>query len=92
MRQHIRWFRATVCAEQALELHQQADGVQLPEEAGVTQAVPQLDDEAANQRRQLQRGKKRPIVATAMVTVTKGPRAEQLDKAVECVNASRLTV
>lgn len=45
----------TVCAEQALVLHQQADGVQLPEEARVTEAVPQLDDEAADQRRQLQR-------------------------------------
>lgn len=59
MKKHIRWFRVTVCAEQALELHQQADGVQLPEEAGVTEAVPQLDDEAADQRRQLQRKKKK---------------------------------
>lgn len=47
-------LRVTVCAEQALILHQQADGVQLPEEACVTEAVPQLDDEAADQRRQLQ--------------------------------------
>lgn len=63
MRQHIHWFRVTVGAEQALELHQQADGVQLPEEADVTEAVPQLDDEAADQRCQLQK-KKRTIIVT----------------------------
>lgn len=76
MRQHIRWFRVTVCAQQALELHQQADGVQLPEEAGVAEAVPQLDDEAADQRRQLQRKKKNHQCDGG---VTRG----QLDEAVE---------
>lgn len=45
--------QVTVGAEQALVLHQQADGVELPEEAWVTETVPQLDDEAADQRRQL---------------------------------------
>lgn len=45
--------RLTVGAKQALELRQQPDGVELPQEAIVVQAVPQLDDEAADERRQL---------------------------------------
>lgn len=43
----------TISAEQALILYQQPDGVQLPEESCVTQAVSQLDNEAADQRCQL---------------------------------------
>lgn len=50
--------------------------MQLPEEAGVAEAVPQLDDEAADQRRQLQRKKKNHQCDGG---VTRG----QLDEAVE---------
>lgn len=39
----------TVGAQQALELGQQPDGVELPQEAVVVQAVPQLDDEATDE-------------------------------------------
>lgn len=45
--------KVTISAEQALILHQQADGVQLPEEAWVTEAVPQLQNEAADQSGEL---------------------------------------
>lgn len=43
----------TVGAQQALELGKQPDGVELPQEAIVMQAVPQLDDEATDERSQL---------------------------------------
>lgn len=43
----------TVGAQQALKLGEQPDGVELPQEAVVVQAVPQLDDEAADESSQL---------------------------------------
>lgn len=43
----------TVGAQQALKLGEQPDGVELPQEAVVMQAVPQLDDEATDERSQL---------------------------------------
>lgn len=43
----------TIGAKQALELGQQPNGVELPQEAVVMQAVPQLDDEAADESSQL---------------------------------------
>ena len=46
--------RLTVGAQQALKLGEQPDGVELPQEAVVVQAVPQLDDEATDERGQLQ--------------------------------------
>lgn len=45
--------RLTVGAQQALELGQQPDGVELAQEAVVMQAVPQLNDEAADEGSQL---------------------------------------
>lgn len=43
----------TVGAQQALKLGEQPDGVELPQEAVVMQAVPQLDDEATDEGGQL---------------------------------------
>lgn len=43
----------TVGAQQALKLGQKPDGIELPQEAVIVQAVPQLDDEAADEGRQL---------------------------------------
>lgn len=43
----------TVGAQQALKLGEQPDGVELPQEAVVVQAVPQLDDEATDESGQL---------------------------------------
>lgn len=43
----------TVGTQQALKLGEQPDGVELPQEAIVMQAVPQLDDEATDERSQL---------------------------------------
>lgn len=43
----------TVGAQQALKLGEQPDGVELPQEAVVVQAVPQLDDEATDESCQL---------------------------------------
>ena len=54
--------RLTIGAKQALELCQQPDGVELPQEAVVVKAVPQLDDEAADERGQL-RGQTWPRLA-----------------------------
>lgn len=45
----------TVGAKQAFILDQEADGGQLPEEARVTKTVPQLESEATDQSRQLQK-------------------------------------
>lgn len=44
----------TVGAEQGLKLSQQANGVELSEESVVTETVPQLDDEAADESGELQ--------------------------------------
>ena len=44
----------TVGAEQRLKLGQQANGVELPEEAIVTETVPQLDDEATDEGSELE--------------------------------------
>lgn len=43
----------TIGAQQALELGQQPNGVELTQEAIVMQAVPQLDDEATDESSQL---------------------------------------
>lgn len=43
----------TIGAQQALKLGEQPDGVELPQEAVVMQAVPQLDDEATDESGQL---------------------------------------
>ena len=43
----------TVGTQQALKLGKQPDGVELPQEAVVVQAVPQLDDEATDESSQL---------------------------------------
>lgn len=49
------WVRfCTIGAEQGLELGQQADGVELSQEAVITETVPQFDDEAADQSGELQ--------------------------------------
>lgn len=45
----------TVGAQQALKLGQKADGVELPQEATIVQAVPQLDDKATDEGCQLWR-------------------------------------
>lgn len=43
----------TVGAEQGLKLSKQADGVQLSQESVVTETVPQLDNEAADESGEL---------------------------------------
>lgn len=59
------WARACVCArvrvcvctvgaEQGLELSQQSDGGELPQKSSILETVPQFDDEATDQRGQLQ--------------------------------------
>lgn len=45
----------TVGAEQGLKLSQQSDGGELPQKSGILQTVPQFDDEATDQRGQLQK-------------------------------------
>lgn len=45
----------TISAQKAFKLCQQADGVQLPQESVIMQAVPQLDNKATNKGRQLQK-------------------------------------
>lgn len=53
-RRHPTWeLGLTVGTQQALKLGEQPDGVELPQEAIVMQAVPQLDDEATDERSQL---------------------------------------
>lgn len=43
----------TVGAQQALKLGEQPNGIELPQEAGIVQAGPQLDDEATDESGQL---------------------------------------
>lgn len=43
----------TIGAQEAFKLSQQSDGIELPQEAVIVQAVPQLDDKAADEGCQL---------------------------------------